>query len=414
MAVVRPFELAKINLARYNPRTITPENKEGLREALTTLGVLDMPVVNVKDGKDVVVAGHQRIELLIAEGVRWCDCVAVSFDDDKEIAANLSLNNPAIQGTYDFRKALPELESIRKTLPKPDSLGLATLLDEVRRESVKIETKESLRAAASAANNVPPESAIKPVSKPQMTYELGPHRLYCGAFEVGIPKLLKGAKAAACVTDPPYNVDYNGWCEPVVKSDEKKIENDDMLPEDWSAFVEQFVKITLANTDGPCYVFMSSKELPMLCTQWEQAGGVINRQLIWAKDKITSAHRGDYHFQCEPILYGYRSGLKPFIPASRKTNVLEFAKPKVGANKLHLAQKPVELLRSIVEDCGEVGDVIIDLFGGSGTTLVVCEELNRVCFTSEIDLFHCDTIRRRWAEQVHGAGCEWKKLTPAE
>jgi DNA modification methylase len=135
----------------------------------------------------------------------------------------------------------------------------------------------------------------------------------------------------------------------------------------------------------------------------------VHRWLFWAKDRFTLG-RGDYHHMHEPCLFGARQGVAVKISA-QYTNVLEYPKPQT--NELHPTQKPVELIRDIVLASTDTNDIVFDPFAGSGTTLVVCEEQRRTCYAVEISPKHCDTIRKRWAEQVHGPDCDWRVLTKA-
>jgi len=396
--IIRKFRLSDLEGAEYNPRGITDSAFAGLRESLSELGMLEMPVVNIADGKKRLVSGHQRVAAMKAEGITHADCACVSLDEALEKMANITMNNPAIQGSWDIEKALPSLETISVALPKPEQMRFNDLTDEIRREAEKMAKASAKKSEASSELPTTPPT---PASKPNKVYKLGKHRLFSGPCEVGIPLLLGKTKAAACVTDPPYGVAYE-------TSDGESIENDNLKGEAWVKFLSDITGVILKYTDGPCYVFMASKEIPALSRAWGENGGVIHRWLIWAKDRFTLS-RGDYHHQYEPCLYGYKSGVVPANPETPRTNVLEFPKPKT--NDLHPTQKPTDLIKALVLDCSKQDDVVIEPFGGSGTTLAVCEETGRVCMACELDLFHVDTIRKRWAEQVHGVGCDWKKLT---
>jgi DNA modification methylase len=394
--VIQKMKLSELDPAGYNPRLISTEAMRGLRESIAGFGLLEMVVVNIHGGKKTIVSGHQRAKAMQAEGKTHADCLLVDFDDITEKVANVTMNNRAIQGTFDAMKALPNLESVLAQLPKPDTMGFKALEEEIRRESDRI----IARSKEKEANDNAEPAAEVPVSAEGVVYKLGAHRLFSGRCEVGMPKLLGKKRAAACITDPPYNVAYS-------KSDHGEIENDDLDEASWRTFVNDFTKLILTYTDGPSYVFMSSKEIPSLSEGWLRNGGLIHRWLVWVKDSFTLG-RGDYHHQFEPCLYGYRAGLKPPAIAG-KTNVLEFAKPK--KNGLHASQKPAALIESLMRDCTQSGDLVIDPFCGSGTTLVVAESIGRVCYAAELDLGYVDTIRKRWAEVTHGAGCDWKTLT---
>lgn len=392
---VKKLRLSDLEHADYNPREITGEALQGLHESIRDLGLLELPVVNTKHKPHRIVSGHQRVTNLLQAGVIWADCIVVQMDDPAEIAANLTMNNPAIRGSYDVPKALDQVEGLLPKLPKPDYMGFAYLEADLRSQASRLSI-----GATNATDSV--VSEVKPTSKEGHVYLLGKHHLICGSFEL-LPALMKRKRAAACVTDPPYNVAY-------VDSSGESIENDDMKPNEWEGFVESFVRVIFKLTKGPCFVFMSSKELPSLDSVWTKLKGRTERLLFWIKDRFTIG-RGDYHHMHEPILFGLPPKVVlPELPI--RTNVLEIPKPP--RNVLHPTQKPVELIRTLLEDCTAPGDIVLEPFAGSGTTLVVAEELGRVCYASELRPEHCDTIRRRWAEQTQGEGCDWKKATPGK
>lgn len=395
-AEVQKFRLDELEEFPGNPRQISELATRGLGESLKGLGLLEMPIVNVRDGKKRIVGGHQRIKLLRSQGVTHADCVVVRYDIAAEMAANLSLNNPSIRGDFDVRAAVPIIDQIVAQLPKPDHMGFDVLQRELREQAERLGP-----LVPTTAENAAPEVVGEPISEAGKVYALGKHRLYCGSFE-DVAKL-GWPKSAACITDPPYGVAYEQ------AATGETLENDDLEGEAWTQFLDSACQTILKQTDGPCFVFMSSKEIPALQAAWERAKGVVHRWLIWAKDRFTLG-RGDYHHMHEPCLYGYRKGSFGEIESMR-TNVLEFPKPQT--NELHPTQKPVVLIGALMEDATKKGQRVFDPFVGSGTTLVVAEELGRVCFACEVDRKHVDTVRKRWAEQTNGSGCEWQKLTPA-
>ena len=395
---VKKLKLADVDFASYNPRTISDPAFQGLRESLGDLGLLEVPVVNTFGGKLRMISGHQRCKAMIEEGYTHADCIVVEFDDATERMANLTMNNPAIQGTFDPTKSLPSLESIRADLPKPDYMQFESLRTEVL-QAVNKEKKSWV-----TAKDETPDPEKKTHSKLGKPYQRGDRSLLCDDVltSKNLKKLL-AKKAAACITDPPYNVAYQSRAG-------EKIENDDLKKGDWETFLRGVTDLILKGTTGACYVFMASKELPALESIWVQNGGVVSRWIFWVKDRFTVGY-GNYHHQYEPIMFGWKQGATPHAPAHARTNVLEFPKPSVNA--LHPTQKPVDLIRVLMEDSTEEGDLVFEPFAGSGTTLVVAEELGRRCLACELAPQHADTTRRRWAEQVHGQGCDWRKLTPA-
>jgi DNA modification methylase len=387
------FPLSELEAATYNPREITPQAMTGLSESLTRLGLLDLPVVNVRNGKKTIVGGHQRVAVLKKEGYTHVRCVVVRFDDVAERAANLTLNNPAVRGTWDPLKAHPLLASILPSLGAPTVMGFDVLDADIARQLKLLEAGRTPAGAPGAAPD-------KPKSKVGQVYHLGDHRLVCGPFEKHLAALLGKKEAVACITDPPYNVAYES-------ASGESIQGDAQTPEQWLTFLDTLAQVVLAATSGPCFMFMASRELPALDAAWRKNRGRTLRWLFWAKSSFTLG-RGDYHHAHEPILYGSRGTVT--VPAFAH-DVLEYPKPSV--NELHPTQKPVELIQELMQASTQPGDLVIDPFVGSGTTLAVAQATGRVCYASELDPRFCDVTRKRWAEQVHGIGCDWVKVTSA-
>jgi DNA modification methylase len=397
--VVEKMRLADIELAEYNPREIADHAFEGLIDSIKGLGLLEVPVVNCAVKPPRCVSGHQRIRALMDDGYEYADCIVVKFDDTTEKTANLTMNNPAVRGHWDASKALPELEDISSKLPKLDSMGFARLQEQIR------SLLPSVKKLHHRARDRTPEASDAPKSKQETVYKLGEHRLLCGdIMEPGSLQDLFGKKKAhLCLTDPPYNVDYENYYW-------EGIDNDKMDKAAWTLFLTAMCKIILSITKGPSYVFCATRFLPDVFESWLMNKGEVHRWVVWAKD-AWNLSPADYMHQLDFILYGGRAGVALPKPNRVCTNVLEFKKPKVNA--LHPCQKPVELVTQLLEDGSQEGQIVFDPFGGSGTTLVAAEDLGRVCYMAEMNPSHCDTIRMRWAEQVHGEDCAWESLTPS-
>lgn len=403
---IKRFKLAELEFADYNPRMMTEEARQGLAESLERFGVLEMPIVNVKGGKRRVVGGHQRLRELKAAKYTSVDCVVVRFDETAEMAANLSLNNPAIQGIYDPARIGEGLDSLKALLPKPNFAQFDAAAKSLREQAARLRATSDPKARDDSA--APDGEQVE--SKLGKVYALGDHRLYCGDFEEGIQRLMPKHYAHAIVTDPPYNVGYTSGKNFRKDKLREPIEGDDQSGEDWNAFVDRMTGVLLDSCSGPIYVFFSAKELPVLQAAWARRKGVLHRWIVIAK----SAHPlspSDYHPQYELCMLGSRRGGELRVHETPHTNVIESERPT--KNGLHPTQKPVELLRQIVADAADVQEIVFDPFAGSGTTLVVAQDLARICYACEIEPAYCDVIRKRWAEQVHGEKCDWRALTPS-
>lgn len=402
---VKRFRISELEFADYNPRSISAEAQAGLAESIERLGLLELPVVNVKGGKKRIVGGHQRVAQLQRAGFAEVDCVVVRFDDVAELAANLALNNPTIQGSYDPLKIGAGLDRLRPHLPRPDFARFEVAAKKIREQAARARATSSPRARDDA-----PDAGAEIDSREGRVYLLGAHRLFCGDFRVGCERLLSRNRADALITDPPYNVSYTGGKHFRKDKLREPIEGDAQEAEPWAEFVDALVANAIGFTAGPAYVFFSAKELPALQAAWATHKGVVHRWLVLAKDAHPLSP-GDYHPQYELCLVGSRREAKLRMPAEPSTNLIQVSRP--AKNGLHPTQKPVELIRQLMADATDVQEIVLDLCAGSGTVLVVAEEMERICYACEIDPGYCDVIRQRWAEQVHGEGCDWKALTKA-
>lgn len=220
-------------------------------------------------------------------------------------------------------------------------------------------------------------------------WNMGDHRLCCGdaLSSSTYDAVLDGQLVDMIFTDPPYNVDY--------ESNARKIANDN-LGAGFGAFLEQVCTHLLNRCRGAVYLCMSSSELATLQTAFRAAGGHWSTFLIWSKNSFTLG-RSDYQRQYEPILYGWKQGAKHYWCGDRdQGDVWCVAKPAV--NDLHPTMKPVELVERAIRNSSKRGDVVLDAFAGSGSTLIACERLDRAARLMELEPKYVDVIVRRWQE----------------
>lgn len=193
------------------------------------------------------------------------------------------------------------------------------------------------------------------------------------------------------LTDPPYNVNYQGRT-----AKREKLKNDNLKAEDYQAFLTAAFSNAYEHMKaGACfYVWHATREHRNFETALNNAGLQVRQQLIWNKSHIVLGW-SDYHWKHEPCLYGWKEGAAHKWYSDRKqTTVLNFKKPT--KNRLHPTMKPVEMMSYLIGNSTKEGDKVLDLFGGSGSTLIACEELNRICYTMELDEKYCETIIERW------------------
>jgi DNA modification methylase len=242
-----------------------------------------------------------------------------------------------------------------------------------------------------------PEPPVEPVSKPGDLWILGNHRLLCGDSTLlsDVERLMDGQLADMAFTDPPYNVDYGNNAKDKMRGKDRRIMND-ALGDGFYQFLYDACLNLLVVTKGACYVCMSSSELHTLQKAWFDAGGKWSTFIIWAKNTFTLG-RADYQRQYEPILYGWKQGTDHFWCGDRdQSDIWNYNKPRV--NDLHPTMKPVELVERAIKNSSKSRDIVLDLFGGSGTTLIASEKTGRQARLIELDPKFVDVIIKRWED----------------
>ena len=244
-----------------------------------------------------------------------------------------------------------------------------------------------------------PEQAV---TRPGDLWVLGEHRLLCGDATVlaDVERVLDGRLADMTWTDPPYNVEYGSSAKDKLRGSKRKILNDD-LGAGFAAFLHDACANILTVTKGAVYVCMSSSELDTLQRAFRAAGGKWSTFVIWAKHAFTLG-RSDYQRQYEPILYGWRDGHDHYWCGARDQGDLwHYDKPV--RNDLHPTMKPVALVERAIRNSSKSRDIVLDPFGGSGSTLIACEKAGRQARLVELDPKYCDVIVMRWQEFSGGA-----------
>ena len=237
------------------------------------------------------------------------------------------------------------------------------------------------------------EEIEDPISKNGDVWKLGRHYLMCGdsTKNEDVLKLTNNQMADMVLTDPPYNVDYEGGT-----IDKLKIENDNMSETEFynfliMAFENMFNSL---KAGGSIYVFHSDTEGLNFRNAFKSVGFKLAQCLIWVKNTFVMG-RQDYQWQHEPCLYGWKEGAGHYFTDDRtQSTILEYDKPQ--KNELHPTMKPVDMLCQLIKNSSEENQTILDLFGGSGSTLIACEQMNRTCYMMELDPKYCDVIIKRW------------------
>jgi DNA modification methylase len=233
------------------------------------------------------------------------------------------------------------------------------------------------------------------VSRPGDLWRLGEHRVLCGdaTDAADYARLLAGEPADMVFIDPPYNVDYANSEKDRMRGTQRPILNDN-LGAAFHDFLRAALTPTIANCRGAIYIAMSSSELDVLQTAFRAAGGRWSTFIIWAKNRFTMG-RSDYQRQYEPILYGWPDGAKRHWCGDRDQGDVWHIN-RQHRNDLHPTMKPVELVERCIRNSSRPGDVVLDSFGGSGTTLIAAHKSGRRARVVELDPKYVDVIVRRW------------------
>lgn len=242
-------------------------------------------------------------------------------------------------------------------------------------------------------------------------YQLGSHRIICGdaTKHEDVDLLMNGQKANMIFTDPPYNVDYEGKTK-----DKLKIENDKKGNDDFYAFLLKSMQTLADNVTpgGAIYVTHADSEGLNFRKAFIEAGFLLKQCLIWNKNSMVLG-RQDYHWKHEPILYGWKEGGPHKWQGSRsETTVWDIDRPSRSSE--HPTMKPIALVAKALYNSSEKQDIVLDVFLGSGSTLIACEQTERICYGMELDPRYVDVIRRRYWMQIHDGQDEgWEAGTPS-
>ena len=381
------FKKLKIDLlipADYNPRKkLKPGDAEfeKIKNSINEFGYVDPVIVN----KDLtVIGGHQRISVLKTLGYEEIDCVVIEVDKIKEKALNIALNK--ITGEWN-KELLADLIKDLQSLDYDTAFTgfeppeIDALFNELHPKGIKEDNYDE----------APPEN---PITQSGDIWSIGRHRLICGdstKLEI-YEKLMEGKKANLVVTDPPYNVAYEGTAG--------KIKNDDMDDKKFYEFLLAAYKgmYESLSDGGSIYVFHADKETVNFRVAFKDAGFFCHQTCIWVKNSPVLG-RCDYQYNHEPVLVGWKPTAGHKFYADRKQRTTwNFDRPT--KSKYHPTMKPIALVAYPIANSSLTNSIVLDPFGGSGSTLIACEKTDRICYTIELDEKYADVIVNRYIEQV--------------
>jgi DNA modification methylase len=412
---IRKITVDKLKAAEYNPRKdLQPgdEEFEKLKRSIEEFGYVEPVIWNKRTGN--VVGGHQRLKVLKHLGHTEVDCVILDIDLQKEKALNIALNK--ISGEWDDTLLTALLKDLSDS-------GFDTTLTGFDMTEVSEMFDDESDIVEDVVPEVEQEEGKRPFTAQGDVWELGRHRLICGdsTKDKDTKRLMNDKKADIYLTDPPYNVNYEGGTG-------LSIQNDNMSEENFVRFLSAaFGSARKVMKDGAAFYIWHAESqggaFRRCCT--EQLGKV-RQMLIWNKNCFTLG-RSDYQWKHEACIYGWTDGaahyfiddrsqstvfedkkidvaklkkeemrdlLKEMLSDKISTTVINEDKP--ARNAEHPTMKPLKLLARLIKNSSKVGDIVLDNFGGSGSTLITCEQFNRTCYTMELDPKYADVIVKRY------------------
>jgi DNA modification methylase len=377
--------VAKLIPYARNARTHSDEQVAQIAASIREFGFLNPVIVDEKGG---IIAGHGRV--LAARKLDLAEVPTVEashLTEAQKRAYIIADNKLALNAGWDIELLRVEFEELQSL---DFDIGL-TGFSEIEIGELFPEPEIAPPGDPDKVPDPPPE----PITRKGDLWVLGRHRLLCGdsTVQTNVDLLMAGEMADMVLTDPPYGVSYRGG------GSERPIENDNLSKDDLSDFFLSFASSLYAaiKPGAPFYVFSpQGGEQMMMMMMMQKAGLPMRHELIWLKNSLVLG-RADYHYKHEPILYGWKEGAAhPWYGGRDKTSIWEINKP--SASKLHPTMKPIELLEIPLQNSSLPNNLILDIFGGSGSTLIACEKTGRNCRMIELSPSYCDVIVKRWED----------------
>ncbi|MBD5534083.1 MAG: site-specific DNA-methyltransferase [Lachnospiraceae bacterium] len=370
-----------------NARTHSPEQLAKLRSSLREFGFIN-PVIIDRDFN--VIAGHGRIAAAKEEGITEVPCVFVNYlTEAQKKAYILADNRMALDAGWDEELLRIEIESLQGADFDVSLTGfgedeIADLFSGDSEKDVKDDDFDLSAALEKAAF----------VERGDI-WTVGRHRLMCGdaTSAEDVAALMDGKKANLIVTDPPYNVAFKSGSG-------LSIQNDSMKGDEFYTFLYNSFSCMVEHLEsgGAAYVFHADTEGLNFRKAFVDAGFHLAGVCIWVKNSLVLG-RSDYQWQHEPVLYGFlKNGKHPWYSDRKQTTIWNYDKPK--RNKNHPTSKPLDLLGYPISNSSQENAIVLDTFGGSGSTMMACEQTNRICHMMELDEKYTSVILRRYVEDT--------------
>lgn len=370
-----------------NSRTHSEEQVAQVAKSIREFGFTNPVLI---DGNGVIVAGHGRVMAAKSIGLEKVPCIRLGHLNEAQIRAYVIADNKLAENAgWDEDMLRLEIQHLQSVDFDLSLMGFSD--DDL---SSLLEDEEQQPEGLTDADQVPEAQRVV-ISRPGDIWTLGKHRLMCGdstSIEQ-VHALMGGVMADLLITDPPYNVAYEGGTK-----DALTIKNDSMSDGDFRKFLQDAYRAANAvmRPGAVFYIWHADVEAYNFRGAAKDVGWTVRQCLIWAKSSCVPG-MNDYHWRHEPCLYGWKDGAAHYCGSDRsQTTLLEFNRPT--RNGEHPTMKPVDLFRYQIENSSRQRDAVLDLFGGSGTTMIACEQAGRHAYLMELDPKYCDVIIRRWQE----------------
>ena len=381
------MDILNLGLEEIKPYEKNPRNNDNAVDAVAaSIREFGFKVPIIIDKDNIIVAGHTRYKAAKKIGLKTVPCIKADDLTDEQVKAfRLADNKVAEQAEWDFDLLNEELETITMDM---EQFGFDLPEEETQTEIIEDDV---------------PDVPEEPKSKYGQVYQLGNHRLMCGdsTKKEDVDRLVRDQKMDLLITDPPYNVEIVGGDHNESPSERKKkgnmtIKNDKIDNDSFHKFLfDVFTNAYNALKDGSSfYCWYASREVVNFQTSIEESGFTVKQELIWNKSRLVMG-RQDYQWKHEPCLYGWKETNSHAWYGDRKqTTVIDWERP--NKSDLHPTMKPIGLFDYQIRNSSKAGDNILDLFGGSGTTIMACEQNNRNAYVMEFDPHYVDVIIQRW------------------
>lgn len=371
------WKIEKRNIAdlkgyKKNPRKFTKKGLKDLKESLQRCGDANIITINTDN---TILGGHARISVMQQLGYETVDVKVpdhlLNENEIKEICIRLNANTA---GEWDIDKLAIDFD-----IDLLNDWGLDIKLPKLSNEVEEVKVPEQVETRC----------------KTNQLWKLGNHYLFCGnaTNPEHLKILMQNKKADLYLTDPPYNVNYEG-----ATKDKLTIQNDNMSEDNFINFLTDSFKNAheVLKEGASFYIWHADLQGYEFRKTVKENLGKVRQCIIWNKNQIVMG-RQDYQWKHEPCLYGWIDGASHYFTKERNlATVIDCEKPK--RNDLHPTMKPIKLMAQLVENSSKIGAIVLDTFSGSGSTLIACEQLNRSCYCLELDEKYCDVILQRWED----------------